>query len=53
VFAIEVTGKPEDLADLEASENLHRRPLAPIERAKFTPRCARPHRSGSPASTAI
>jgi len=35
VFAIEVTGKPEDLADLEASENLHRRPLAPIERAKF------------------
>lgn len=36
VWAIEVTGKPEDLADLEASENLHRRPLAPIERAKFT-----------------
>lgn len=36
VFAIEVTGKPEDLADLEASENLHRRPLGPIERAKFT-----------------
>lgn len=36
VFAIEVSGKPEDLADLEASENLHRRPLAPIERAKFT-----------------
>jgi len=35
VFAIEVKGKPEDLADLEASENLHRRPLAPIERAKF------------------
>lgn len=35
VWAIEVTGKPEDLADLEASENLHRRPLAPIERAKF------------------
>lgn len=35
VFAIEVSGKPEDLADLEASENLHRRPLAPIERAKF------------------
>jgi len=36
VWAIEVHGKPEDLADLEASENLHRRPLAPIERAKFT-----------------
>lgn len=35
VWAIEVHGKPEDLADLEASENLHRRPLAPIERAKF------------------
>ncbi|QDH35817.1 hypothetical protein [Porphyrobacter sp. YT40] len=36
VFAIEVKGKPEDLADLEASENLHRRPLGLIERAKFT-----------------
>lgn len=36
VFAIEVQGKAEDLADLEASENLHRRPLGPIERAKFT-----------------
>lgn len=36
VFAIEVSGAPEDLADLEASENLHRRPLAPLERAKFT-----------------
>lgn len=36
VFAIEVSGKAEDLADLEASENLHRRPLGPIERAKFT-----------------
>lgn len=36
VFAIEVSGKPEELADLEASENLHRRPLAPLERAKFT-----------------
>lgn len=36
VFAIEVSGKPEELAELEASENLHRRPLAPIERAKFT-----------------
>lgn len=35
IWAIEVSGKPEDLADLEASENLHRRPLAPIERAKF------------------
>lgn len=36
VWAIEVSGKPEDLADLEASENLHRRPLGPLERAKFT-----------------
>lgn len=36
VWAIEVAGKPEDLADLEASENLHRRPLQPLERAKFT-----------------
>ena len=36
VLALEVSGKPEDLADLEASENLHRRPLGPIERAKFT-----------------
>lgn len=35
VWGIEVSGKPEALADLEASENLHRRPLAPIERAKF------------------
>ncbi len=35
VWAIEVSGTAEDLADLEASENLHRRPLAPIERAKF------------------
>lgn len=35
VWAIEVSGKPEDLADLEASENQHRRPLGPIERAKF------------------
>lgn len=35
VWAIEVSGKPEELADLEASENLHRRPLQPIERAKF------------------
>lgn len=36
VIADEVKGKPEDLATLEASENLHRRPLGPIERAKFT-----------------
>ena len=35
VFAIEVSGKAEDLADLEASENIHRRPLGPIEKAKF------------------
>lgn len=35
VIAIEVTGKPEDLADHEASENLHRRPLPPVERAIF------------------
>lgn len=35
VWAIEVSGRPEDLADLEASENQHRRPLGPIERAKF------------------
>ena len=35
VFAIEVSGSADALADLEASENLHRRPLAPIERAKF------------------
>lgn len=35
VFAIEVTGKAEDLADLEASENLHRRNIEPLERAKF------------------
>lgn len=36
VLAIEVKGRAEDLAELEASENLHRRPLGPIERAKFT-----------------
>jgi hypothetical protein len=36
VFAVEVTGKPEELADQEASENLHRRRLEPLERAKFT-----------------
>lgn len=36
VWAIEVSGTTEELEDLEASENLHRRPLAPIEKAKFT-----------------
>lgn len=36
IWAIEVSGDPEDMVDLEASENLHRRPLGPIERAKFT-----------------
>jgi len=36
VFALVVDGEAEDFADLEASENLHRRPLGPIERAKFT-----------------
>lgn len=36
IWAIEVSGEDEDFADLEASENLHRRPLGPIERAKFT-----------------
>lgn len=36
VLALEVAGNAEDMADLEASENLHRRPLGPIERAKFT-----------------
>lgn len=35
VWAIEVFGEDEDLAELEASENLHRRPLLPIERAMF------------------
>lgn len=35
VFAIEVSGRAEDFADLEASENIHRRPLGPIEKAKF------------------
>ena len=35
VIADEVMGKPEDLATLEASENIHRRPLGPIEKAKF------------------
>lgn len=36
VYALEVGGDASDHADLEASENLHRRPLGPIERAKFT-----------------
>lgn len=36
IFGLETSGKPEDLADLEASENLHRRRLEPLERAKFT-----------------
>jgi len=36
VLALEVSGNAEDLVDLESSENLHRRPLGPIERAKFT-----------------
>lgn len=35
IIADEVKGKPEDLATLEASENIHRRPLGPIEKAKF------------------
>lgn len=35
VHAIEVRGTAEQLRDLEASENLHRRNLAPIEQAKF------------------
>lgn len=35
VYAIEVSGKPEDLEDLEASENKHRRTLNPLEDAKF------------------
>jgi hypothetical protein len=36
IFAIEVSGQAEDLVDLEASENLDRRPLGPLERAAFT-----------------
>jgi hypothetical protein len=36
IFAIEVSGKAEDLVDLEASENLDRPPLGPLERAAFT-----------------
>ncbi len=36
VHAIVVSGKPEELAKLEASENLERRTPEPLERAKFT-----------------
>lgn len=36
VWALEVNGSPEQLAELEASENMHRRDFAPLERAKFT-----------------
>lgn len=36
VLAIEVSGKAEDLEDFEASENMHRRDVGPLERAKFT-----------------
>lgn len=35
VKAVEEHGNPEDLREYEASENLHRRPLPPIERAMF------------------
>ncbi len=35
VRAIEAQGTPEELREREASENLHRRPLPPIERAMF------------------
>jgi ParB family transcriptional regulator, chromosome partitioning protein len=35
VYGVVVSGKPENLRELEASENLHRRPLPPVERAKF------------------
>lgn len=35
IYAIEVSGKPEQLAQLETSENLDRRVLEPLERAKF------------------
>lgn len=36
IWALETAGVgPEDFADIEASENLHRRPLGPIERAMF------------------
>ncbi len=36
VLAIEVSGKTEDLEEFEASENMHRRDVGPLERAKFT-----------------
>jgi ParB family transcriptional regulator, chromosome partitioning protein len=35
VYGVVVSGKPENLRELEASENIHRRPLLPIEHAKF------------------
>jgi len=35
VYGVVVSGKPEILRELEASENIHRRPLLPIEHAKF------------------
>jgi len=35
IFAIEVSGTPEQLAELETSENLHRRKMEPIEQAKM------------------
>jgi hypothetical protein len=35
VLAIEVKGKPEELAELEASENIDRRDIGPLEKAKF------------------
>lgn len=41
IWAIEVSGKPEELEDLEASENKHRRTLNPIEDAKFVAALAR------------
>jgi hypothetical protein len=35
VLAIEVKGKAEELAELEASENIDRREIGPLEKAKF------------------
>ena len=35
VYGLEVSGTPEELRELESSENLHRRDIEPIERAKF------------------
>jgi hypothetical protein len=35
VYGVIVSGKPEILRELEASENIHRRPLLPIEHSKF------------------